>query len=242
MDAMRLLNRSKKLGEGGKGISLLRFFVGDRSGGALVYIMIAIALLTALTMVFIQPGGQGASTQNAFRLATELNSQARVIRSAIQDCILRYPAGDDAIPSSTPGYHHPYPLRGDSTLFDTPAPDAGVQYLKCPGTGSGTDVDDQQNIFGGVLSSFLPPAPSVMSATGWVYQNGAGTQHGETYDGVYFRIYTNSTDPSVDEAFKKLDELFSSCEADYIVGDGTNGVPAGTKSFRIWVIRKLPAC
>lgn len=237
---MRLLHKLHRLSEGGKVFSLLRFFVSSRKGGALVYIMIAIALLAALTMAFIQPGGQGAGTQNAFKLATELNSQARVIRSGIQDCILRFPAGDDAI--TQVGYHHPYPLRPDSSEFDTPAPDAGVQYIKCPGTGSGTDVDDQQNIFGGVLSSFLPPAPSIMNEAGWVYNNGTGTQHGETYDGVYFRIYSDKSDPFIDDAFQNLDELFSDCEADYIVGDGTNGVPTGTKSFRVWVVRKQPAC
>ena len=157
----------------------------NRKGGALIYIMIAVALLAALTMTFLQPSGQSSTTQNSFRLATQLNSQARVIRSAIQDCVLRFPQGDAAI--TQVGYHHPYPLKPNSTEFDTPAPDHGVQYLKCPGTGSGTDVDDQQNIFGGTMSSFLPPAPPLMNENGWVYQNGTGTHNGETYDGVYFR-------------------------------------------------------
>lgn len=240
MDAMRLLHKSKNSGEGGREVSLLRFFVADRSGGALVYIMIAIALLSALTMTFIQPSGQGAGTQNAFRLATELNSQARFIRSAIQDCILRFPAGDSSI--TQVGYHHPYPLVPVSTEFDEPAPTYGVQYLKCPGTGSGTDVDDQKKIFGGVLSSFLPPPPAIFGDREWVYNNGTGTNNGEIWDGVYFRITTEKSDPYIGEAFERLDELFSECEADYIVGDGSNGLPAGERSFRVWIIRKLPEC
>ena len=70
--------------------------VSSEKGGALIYILIAIALLAALTTTFIQPGGQSSRTQNAFKLASELTSQSRVIRSGIQDCILRYPQGDDA--------------------------------------------------------------------------------------------------------------------------------------------------
>lgn len=237
---MRLLSGNITTDEGGKVISLLRFFARSRKGGALIYIMIAIALLAALTIAFIQPGGQGARTQNAFQLATELHSQARVIRSALQDCILRFPQGDAAITQT--GYHHPYPLRPDAAEFTTPAPNAGVQYLKCPGTGSGTDVDDEENIFGGTMSGFLPPAPSIMNDAGWVYNNGTGTLNGETYDGVYFRIYTDNSDPYIDEAFLSLDEMFSACEADFIVGDGTNGVPTGSKSFRVWIKRVAPAC
>jgi len=232
----------RKLGkkEEGKDISLLPFFMNCRSGGALVYIMIAIALLTALTMAFVRPGGQGASTQNAFRLAMELNSQARIIRSAIQDCILRFPAGDAAITQDE--YYHPYPLGPDSPQFSTPTPNAGVQYLKCPGTGSGDSVDDEQPIFGGVFQSFLPPAPKIMNPEGWVYANGTVTAHGETRKGVYFRIYSSKSDPYIDEAFEKMKEMFAACEADFIIGDGSNGVPAGQKSFRIWIIRKEPAC
>lgn len=230
----------KNLSEGGKEISLLRFFMLNRRGGALVYIMIAIALLAALTMAFIQPSGQSTSTQNSFKLATELNSQARLIRSAIQDCILRFPKGDPSITATN--YFHPYPLQPNSPQFDDRADYAGVQYLKCPGTGSGTDVDDQERIFGGTLSTFLPPPPAFVNARGWVYANGTGANQGETYEGVYFRIYSDNSDPFIEDAFQKLDDLFSECEADYIVGNGSNGVESGKKSFRVWIIRKQPAC
>ena len=81
----------------------------SQKGGALLYILIAIALLAALTTTFIQPSGQSSRTQNTFKLATQLNSQARVIRSAIQDCILRYPEGDNAIAEAN--YIDPYPLN-----------------------------------------------------------------------------------------------------------------------------------
>ena len=213
----------------------------SQRGGALIYILIAIALLAALTTTFVQPGGQSSRTQNAFQLASTINSQSRVIRSALQDCILRYPQGNTAIAET--GYVHPYPLNPNSedatyTAFDNGDPGTFVvSDLRCPGA-------NYAQLFGGSgqFTSYLPPAPDLMEP--WTYFNGGSgvpanvvDVFGLDMDGVYYQIQSDKSDPFIAEAFQKIDDLASACEIDYTVGDGTNGCENGYQCLRFWVIR-----
>lgn len=201
----------------------------SEKGGALIYILIAIALMAALTGTFLKSDGQSSSTQNAFKIATELNSQARVIRSAIQDCILRYPQGDDVIAEAN--YNDPYPLDPDSAdaQYSTyQVANKNVSELRCPGAA-------YEKLFGGTLSGFLPPAPGLMED--WTYFNGQATIDGVVHDGVYFQTRSDKSDPFVGEAMSKMDGLFSQCEVDYTIGDGSNGCENGFKCLRVWIIR-----
>ena len=215
----------------------MHFNARSQRGGALIYILIAIALLAALTGTFMNSGGQGARKQNAFKLATEMNSQARVIRSAIQDCILRYPHGDDAIAETN--YNDPYPLNPDSADAAYAAYDVtgrAVSELRCPGA-------SYEKLFGGALSGFLPPPPNLLE--NWTYFNGQATILGNVHDGVYFQTQSAKSDPFIGEAMAKMDGLFSACEVDYTVGDNTNGCATGSQCLRVWVIRganTTPAC
>src|SRR5262245_14841248 len=109
-------------------------------GSALVYILIAIALLAALTFTFMEPSSQQTSSQNTFKTLSAVQGQADIIRSAIQECVLASgpnagekdttittgPAGTD------PGARTIYPLKPDSTHFDTPAADRFVRDIRCP--------------------------------------------------------------------------------------------------------------
>ena len=215
----------------------------SEKGGALIYILIAIALLAALTATFTNSGGQSSNTQNSFKLATELNSQARVIRSGIQDCILRYPQGDDAVTET--GYIDPYPLNPDSADTQYGAYDVAnkhVSELRCPGA-------SYVKIFGGSgeFSSFLPTPPSLIDD--WTYFNGSATGgsqiFGMDFDGVFVQAQSNKSDPFIAEAMSRVDQLYSACEADYTVGDGSNGCESGYKCLRFWIIRNGstgPAC
>ncbi len=210
----------------------------SEKGGALIYILIAIALLAALTTTFIQPGGQSSRTQNAFKLSSELNSQSRVIRSGIQDCILRYPGGDDAITET--GYIDPYPLNPDSTDTQYSAhvtTNKNVSNVRCPGAA-------YEMIFGGsgAFTTFLPPAPSLMED--WQYFNGSATLYGMAFNGVFYEIKSDKSDPFIAESMQKIDGLLSSCEVDYTVGDGSNGCENGHQCLRFWIIRKSggPSC
>lgn len=208
-----------------------------QKGGALIYILIAIALLAALTTTFIQPGGQSSRTQNAFKTATVINSQARVVRSAIQDCILRFSQGDNNI--AEVGYIDPYPLNPDSADPAYAAYDVtnkNVSELRCPGA-------NYTQLFsgGGEFSSYLPAPPDLMEQ--WTYFNGnlaaaAGAPgYNEAFNGVFFQIQSDRSDPFIGEAMTKIDGLSAACEVDHQVGDGSNGCENGHQCLRFWIIR-----
>jgi len=217
-----------------------------QKGGALIYILIAIALLAALTSTFLDGGGQSSRTQNAFKTATVLNSQARLIRSALQDCVLRYPEGDsgDITDPAPANYIDPYPLMPTSTDFSSPAADNNIERLGCPGTSSGAGVDDHVSLFSGTgeFSSFLPSPPDLMEP--WIYFNNnitasAGAPgYNMAFNGVFFQIQSDKSDPFIGEAYQKVDELMSSCEVDHQVGTGTNGCENGHQCLRFWIIRR----
>jgi len=215
----------------------------SQKGGALIYILIAIALLGALTTTFMGSGGQQARTQNTFKFATEINSQARVIRSAIQDCILRFPQGDSADISET-GYVTPYPLNPTSSEFSSPSVTGDlVSLLQCPGTGAqnNSNVDDHDPLFsgGGQFSTFLPTTPDLMED--WIYFNGHATGGSQIFSmdfqGVFFEIRSDKSDPFIGESMQKIDESMAACEVDHQVGNGTNGCENNHQCLRYWIIR-----
>lgn len=215
-------------------------------GSALIYILIAIALIAALTVVFMQPASQQTRSQNSFKLSAELNGQVQMIRASIQDCILLFPQGDTAINASTlPGYHGNYPLEPDSTYLPTAggfrAADKNLANIRCPGNNPGTPSNQHALIFGGSSGRFMPPTPALFSP--WMYYNGTNeTLDGQTVTGVFFQISSNASDAYVGEAMQKIDESLTECEADYIVGTGSNGCTANSKCLRIWVKRVAPSC
>jgi hypothetical protein len=224
------------------------------SGSALVYILIAIALLAALTVSFMQPSSQQTSSQAGFRTLTEVKNQVDTIRSGIQECVLRYPNGDQA--ATDPGALKEYPLNPNSAYFSTaPAstilPTTGqlARDIRCPGKNDGT-VKNHQPIFAGSSGKFLGPAPDLFGD--WQYYNGT--------DGVFFWTGTDKSDSFLKTSLDKLDENFGSCETDVIDNSaattaigldnaGTVECAAKTLCFRVWMVRKpgsvpasVPAC
>ncbi len=216
------------------------------NGSALVYILIAIALLAALTMSFMEPSSQQTSSQNAFKTITELRGQADLIRSAIQECVLTYPRGDTTIDAtgsgSDPGARKTYPINPNSSHFSSATPgqsgDRLIRNFRCPGNNpGGANAADHARIFGGSSGKYMPPAPDLFDD--WQYYN-------ET-DGVFFWTETDKTDAFIETALQKFDEGFSECEADLINATGAavdmdstspNVVtcPSGHYCFRVWVI------
>lgn len=191
------------------------------AGSALVYILIAIALLAALTVTFMEPSSQQTSSQNVFKTMTEVESQANVIRSAIQECVLAYPKGDSTIITSgvgmtDEGARKNFPINPNSDHYASATPgksgDRLVKNIRCPGNNPGAaDVADHEPIFGGTGGKFLPPKPDLFSD--WEYYNGN--------DGVFFWTSTSKTDEFLVTALSKLDDKFAECEADVI--DATGG-------------------
>lgn len=200
-------------------------------GSALIYILIAIALLAALTATFMDSSSQQTSSQNTFNTVTDLNSQVNFIRSSIQECILTYPEGDAALVSTD---NTPYPINPTSTYLSAPRPATDlVSGLRCPGNPG--DSNDHADIFAGSSGKFLPPPPKLFNP--WLYYNGP--------DGVFFYASTTYTDAFLITALAKLDDQYSECEADIVDASAAPrnmtlaGAPvcaSGSICFRVWII------
>jgi len=188
-----------------------------QKGSALVYILIAIALLAALTATFMDSSDTQTSSQRTFDVVTELNTQINFIRSAIQECVLTYPQGDTTMPPDPVGSStgsqpvRPYPLVPFNSYLASPT--AGttlLQDIRCPGNPGNSN--NHAKIFSGASGKFLPRPPRGFGD--WAYHNDT--------DGVFFWIATARTDAYIDTAFQKLDAQFTKCETQYI--DATSGV------------------
>ena len=210
-------------------------------GSALVYILIAIALLAALTVTFMEPSSQQTSSQSGFKTATAVQSQIDTIRSAIQECVLRYSNGDSSIPNgsseSEEGARQEYPINPDSSYLPASyqSGDRLVKNIRCPGDNAGGSANEHQLIFGGSSGKFMPATPDLFED--WQYYNGN--------DGVFFWTYTTKTDSFLQSSLEKLDEKFSECEVDVITSggsatnldsDGLVSCPANSTCFRVWMI------
>lgn len=196
-------------------------------GSVLIYILIAIALLGALTIAFVEPSGQNTRSQNAYRVAQEIKSQAEFYRAAIQDCILTYPAGDTAgTPPLYAGYNAPYPVTPSSTYLPVGLRDASekASSIRCPGNPG--DSNNHSAIFGGNTGRFAPVTPSLFSD--WKYAN--------TSDGVYLVARTDKTDGYLQDGLQKADAMYSACEATYISGN-TAPCATGFYCLQVWIIR-----
>lgn len=214
-------------------------------GSALIYILIAIALLAALTFTFMEPSSQQTSSQNTFKTASAIQGQVDVIRSALQECVLSYPEGDGDIITGgdDPGARDNYPINPDSDFYigstDGQSGDRLVRNLRCPGNNTGAQPNDHEPLFGGLSGKYLQPAPDLFSD--WQYYNGA--------DGIFFWTETDKSDAFLNTALTKLDDKFSECEADVVDATGgaainldSAGPPgdtqctAGSLCFRVWLI------
>ncbi len=182
-------------------------------GSALVYILIAIALLAALTVTFMEPSSQQTSSQNSFRTVSDMKSQVDTIRSAIQECVLVYRQGDTSIDISSsgtdPDARRNFPIKPNSTHYTAASvgPTSGrlVKDIRCPGNPGNNDINHVR-VFGGTSGKFLPPAPNLFDD--WQYYNGE--------DGIFFWLSTDKTDAFIDTALQKLDDQFGECQADII--------------------------
>lgn len=213
----------------------------SQNGSVLVYILIAVALLAALTFTFMQPSGQQSSSQGAFRTITQIQGQVDTIRSAIQECVLTHKKGDRSIDNGASGTdpyaRKNYPIKPNSAHFNGatigPTAEPLVKDIRCPGN-PGNNDNNHVLIFGGTSGKFMPPTPDLFEP--WEYYNGL--------DGVFIWTKTNKTDAYLSTALQKLDDAYAECEADVI--DARSGAesldsespaevqcPAGYRCFRL---------
>lgn len=220
----------------------------NERGSALVYILIAIALLALLTVTFMQPSSQQTQSQNTFKLNSELKSQIDFIRSSVQECVMLYYQGDRNIPNafgeSEQGADIKYPIDPSSAYLAGStlgsAANRNVEHLRCPGN-PGDDVNHTP-LFGGATGKFMPPAPDLFGA--WQWYNGS--------DGAFYWIETDKSDAFIQTALTKLDEEFADCEADVIDTRGGSAenltshdtsirCSADRLCFRVWMIQQATA-
>lgn len=205
----------------------------SETGSALVYILIAIALLAALTASFMRPSSQQTTAQSSFNMITQLKSQISFIRSSIQECVLNYPDGESGLIGVD---NFPFPINPSSSYLASPESDDALAGIKCPGNPGGSS-NDHAEIFGGRSGRFLPQIPDLF--TPWQYYSGP--------DGVFFFTSTDKSDAFLQTALLKLDDEFSECEADIIDASGgdielLSGDPGdpicpdGSTCFRVWVL------
>ncbi|MBX2833906.1 MAG: hypothetical protein KTR28_02940 [Micavibrio sp.] len=212
----------------------------SEKGSALVYILIAIALLAALTFSFMQPSSQQTSSQSSFRSVAALQGQTDTIRSAIQECVLKYSNGDAGVLATHAGANSRFPIYPNSTYLDAGdrASDITVGDIRCPGHNDGT-ANHHQKIFGGSSGKFMPPPPDLFKP--WKYYNDT--------NGVFFWISTEKSDAFLAAALDKIDSNYSTCEADVIVASGSDvdlSTPAvtgvvcedGDTCLRIWMVNQ----
>lgn len=216
----------------------------QEQGSALIYILIAIALLAALTATFMDSSSQQTTSQNAFNATTELKSQIETIRSAIQECVLTYPGGDAQAITDSAQVNNPYPIQPNESYYTTEGVTPGstadnlVKDIRCPGNPG--DDPDHELIFLGTSGKFMPPAPTYFND--WEYYNGD--------DGVFFWNYTTFSDAFLDTALAKVADQYNECEVDLITASGSDtdmsSEAAGVRDvscidgqtcIRIWMIR-----
>ena len=223
-------------------------------GSALIYILIAVALLAALTVSLMEPSSQQTQSQSSTNMVTDMSGQLSFITSAISECVLSHTDQDSEL-TTTEQKNPPYPINPSDPYFDAQSadpvtdPDDSVKWIRCPGSpgGSGPNNQNHARIFGGASGKFLPPPPAMFKD--WTYYNGA--------DGVFIMTSTDKTDPFIASSMQKLDAKYSNCEGEVIdrrslgaltiTTDTTPGsssarsCPAGSLCFRYWIILKPTA-
>lgn len=219
-------------------------------GSALIYILIAIALLAALTVAFMEPSSQQGTNQNQFKAVSEISSQVEFIRAAVQECVLSFPEGDDSISTTgdEPDANEAYPINPNSTHYTTatigPAGNRNVSGLRCSGNPGCNDdtppVCDNNHapIFTGASGKFMPPPPALFGPWQW---------YNDT-DGVFFWIATDKSDAYLRSALEKLDEQYDECEVDVIdataadvalvSNDASVKCDSGSLCFRVHMITR----
>lgn len=233
-----------------------------QSGSALIYILIAVALLAALTVSLMEPSNQQAQTQSTTNLVSSVDSQIKFITSAVQECVLTHP-DQDAKVTQTPSpasvstqRNPPYPINPKDPFYTAASATPGVattdqaSEIRCPGNPGGNSGVSQNHakIFGGSSGKFMPQPPPLFS--NWRYYNGS--------DGVFIMIASDKTDAYIQAALTRLDGMYSNCEAeifnrlnsagalnvssDTTPGDGAVKACANnTICFRYWIKRTSSA-
>ena len=120
----------------------------EQSGFGIAYVLATIALLTAISTAMINTFRNAAQGEMIFKQTELVYSGAKTIMSRVRLCLIEYPATG---------------AMSSASQIDASA-------ITCPGYPSGS-----QNIWSGIDVAFLPVVGSIVSSTGWKYQNDGTT-------------------------------------------------------------------
>jgi len=90
----------------------------NSAGSALIYILIAVALLAALTVSLMEPSSQQGQSQSSTSMVTDLSGQISFITSGISECVLSHPDQDSEL-TTTQQKNAPYPINPKDPYFNT---------------------------------------------------------------------------------------------------------------------------
>lgn len=195
----------------------------SEKGSVLLYIFLAIGLLGALTMSFINSDTTDMTADRAAQSAEKLYNQANAIKALVKECTILYPDGGgdldgDGDIDSDDNANPPYPLSpSNANNPGGAAADNTLQYLKCPGAPSGDEL-----IYQSTKGTFVPDPPAGFD--GWYYTNHT------VNNTIYIRVNGDGGQATT-LALEALARRFGNCEA--VVNHGG----CGANCIKIFIIR-----
>ena len=212
---------------------------GRERGNALLYVLLAVGLMAALTYAYVQDNHDSYASQSSVQIAESLFSQVNMIKGAIVQCALEYPMGggyvngnglSNQIITAADNYNNPYPLAPSNPLITNATTNgcAGVGGAGCVAVAGNNNVRNLTCIGAPIAAAymfqgannqgrFLPPPTSGFSE--WTYGNDS--------TGVYIQI-TSSGDAAGVNALSRLANQFSPGQYTYTTGGLT---------FTAWIIQ-----
>ncbi len=193
----------------------------SQKGSIITYILVAIFLSGLLISILTQGARKNIATTHLDKMALFLNSDIKVIHSAITECIQIYNDPVDVDNNGTIDTNdNPNPVF--PLYDDLSSGGLGVDFhlIKCPGAPT-----SQQNIFEHSTDKRIKLLADNTNYT--------TTYITDSTEGAYIRITSNSPDFMWEEVIKRVDAKVSQCSATIEVDMGT----CANSCLYYWILR-----
>lgn len=213
----------------------------SQRGSVVTYLLIALFLMGLLAAALTQGAKKSVSSSQIDEMMLYLQTDIKLIHSAIMDCTQTYPTPVDVDGNGTintaDNPNAPFPLYGKgarATLTsggtgheggaDTGSDINGATSIGCPGNPNASTA-----VFSGNYANKFKLLGDTATYTTTYFNNG----NAASTEGVYIRITRSSSDPLWTEALSRLNTKYSTCSAAVVTAAGTcvNGC------FYYWLVR-----